>query len=790
MRAVLKWLEAASTRRPAWVLAALAAISAGMVLLASGLEVQVDVTEFGSKDSAAVQAMDRVRHEFGDPTAAVQVILDAGPGGNILTVQGFAALHTAADIGLDALGPDARTDEDGQPLMLSLGPAVVGELAQDGLELETVGDAQLGSLVARVVAANPQLAGLVSDDFDLAAGGARATVIVLPLDADLNEPQRTSAGEAVQAAFADEQEAGAGVRVTVFSAGLFVSGLLDAIRAEAPRLFGLALLVVLAILALAYRSVFDVAVGFAGLLATVVWTFGFASLLGPGYLGWIGPLSQLAVIVPVLLVGLGIDYSVHLTARYREQRAAGHPPSVAVGTTLRTVGAALVLATFATAVGFASIATAPLGMLADFGVVVAVGVVCAFVVLTLLVPAARVLRDRGGTDGANTVRELRLAGLMRGPVWLAQRRPAAGLVAAAVLVGAALLAATGLTVEFDRDDFIPEGSDVEARLAHQAELFGGGVTESTFVLVDGDLTNPAVVRALREAQHRVGDIDGVRAVGDTPQVLSVVSLAHAALGDQLPRDVDLAAVYARLRDALGRQRVAQFLAPDNRAAVVQIRTTVGDAGAERVQREVEAAFTTLERAGASVTVTSEPIIVAEMSDELSAFQLRSIGLTLALVLVLLVAYYGFARRWGLLGFAAMIPAVVSASLILGTMWLLGISFNVLTATLTAIAIGIGVPYGVHVVNRLAESLEEAPVHEAVARTLHVTGAALTGSALTTLGAFVVLSFSGLPPIRSLGLLGGTGIAFALLAAVLVAPGAFVLLARRRRVASASGNRGA
>jgi predicted RND superfamily exporter protein len=64
-------------------------------------------------------------------------------------------------------------------------------------------------------------------------------------------------------------------------------------------------------------------------------------------------------------------------------------------------------------------------------------------------------------------------------------------------------------------------------------------------------------------------------------------------------------------------------------------------------------------------------------------------------------------------------------------------------------------------------------------TLHATGAALTGSALTTLGAFVVLSFSGLPPMRSLGLLGGTGIAFALLAAVLVQPGALVLWARRR-----------
>ena len=237
--------------------------------------------------------------------------------------------------------------------------------------------------------------------------------------------------------------------------------------------------------------------------------------------------------------------------------------------------------------------------------------------------------------------------------------------------------------------------------------------------------------------------------------------------------------YYRLRDAVGEQRLDQLLSPDAQAAIVQIRTTAGDAGAERIQREVEAAFAPVVRAGATVTATSEPIIIAEMSEELSAFQAQAIGLTLAVVLALLTAYYALAHRRWLLGVIAMMPAVVGAALILGTMWVLDISFNVLTATLTAIAVGIGVPYGVHVVNRFAEDLDQAPVADAATRTLRATGAALTGSALTTLGAFVVLSFSGLPPMRSLGLLGGTGIAFAVLAAVLVQPGALVLWARRR-----------
>jgi predicted RND superfamily exporter protein len=367
---------------------------------------------------------------------------------------------------------------------------------------------------------------------------------------------------------------------------------------------------------------------------------------------------------------------------------------------------------------------------------VAVGVLCAFLIMTLLVPAARIWRDRDRRVEGRAARTLDLARAMDPLARFADRLPWAGLVGAGVLVALSLLAATGLDIEFERDDFVPEGSDIATSLAEQQELFGGGVTESTFVVMDGDLETPAVMGAMQRAQGSAASIDGVRSVGGQPQVTT-------------------------------------RMAADGSSAVVQLRTTTGDSGAERVRRELEAAFAPVTAAGADLTVTSEPIIIAEMSDDLATFQAQAIAVTLAVVLVLLAGYYTAAHRRPLLGVLAMIPATISASLVLGTMWLLDISFNVITATMTAIAVGIGVPYGVHVVNRFVEDLEEGH-GSPIARTLRGTGGALTGSALTTLGAFVVLAFSSLPPIRSLGLLGGLGIAFALLAAVLVEPGALVL----------------
>jgi uncharacterized protein len=728
MRSLLGWIEVTATRWPKRLIAGLIVLTLGFVALARTNEFEVDLTALGRDDAEAVQAMDRVQSEFNDPGATVQVILDAGPGGDMLTHSGLETMSHAGELLASTLGSDLRPAGDEQPPIVSLATAL-GDL--DAADIHRATD--------MLLAERPQLATLVSDDFD-PAEGARATVVIALLDPDLSESERTDAALRVEAAFAAEQLDAA---VTVYSLGLFAEGMLEAVRAEVPQMFGLALLVVLVILVLMYRSAFDVAIGFAGLIMTVIWTFGFAGLLGPSNLGWIGPLSQLAIVIPVLLVGLGIDYSVHLTARYREQRATGQSPEQAAGRSLHTVGVALILATVATAIGFATTATAPLGLLADFGILVAMGVVCAFIVMALLVPAARVLRDRRAKPTAGQVRQLRLGKALQAPIALAQRSPITSLAVAAVLVSGSLAAGFALDTRFERRDFVPENTEIDATLAHQEELFGAGVTEMTFALVDGNLADPEIIDAVDSSQRNLAAVPGVRAIDDSPQAFLIT-------------------------------------APDSQTGLVQIRTTVGDAEAERLHDDVLAAFTPVVAAGAEVTVTSEPIIIAGMNADLASFQVRSIVVTLSVVLGLLLVFYLLTHRRPALGAIAMIPAVVGASLIVGTMWLAGYDFNILTATLTAIAIGIGVPYGVHVVNRFVENSASMPPRSAVASTLSTTGGALTGSALTTLGALVVLATSGLGPIQSLGLLGGAGIAFALLAAVFVTPSALVLWETRHR----------
>ncbi|MDR0198220.1 MAG: MMPL family transporter, partial [Methanomassiliicoccaceae archaeon] len=156
---------------------------------------------------------------------------------------------------------------------------------------------------------------------------------------------------------------------------------------DISMLLPIALAIIFILLLLIYRDASDTLVGLLGLLIAVVWTFGISALAGIG-------ISTIAIAVPILILALGIDYSLHLVFRYREERGSGKDSRESIKITMGSVGQALVLATVTTAVAFLSYLTSAMSALADFGLMCAIGIVCAFVSMMLLIPAAQVLRDR------------------------------------------------------------------------------------------------------------------------------------------------------------------------------------------------------------------------------------------------------------------------------------------------------------------------------------------------------------------------------------------------------------
>ena len=943
MSRVLDLLARGVIRMPALTLAALTLLTVAFAAATTLLEVDTSVESFAPSDGRAA-TLSSIEDRF-ETATSVQVLIDTGPGGNLITTRALTDVQQLAD--------RLETHPEIVPALAEEGldaPSVVSfalpfEAAAEVLDrdLSELDEASFTPLAAAIISeGGDDVAGLFSDDLTDDPPRARAGLVIVDLDASAPAEDRIRAQQAIDEVVEATQVGDA--RRSTLSLLAIEQGIEDALERDLPVLLSVSLLLVVLVLALLFRSVVDVAVGLIGLLASIIWMTGLAGLLGPGGLGWTGPFNQVSIAVPVLLVGLGIDYSVHLTTRYREQRVLGDPADRAARVAVSTVGVALVLATVASVAGFLANAVTPLAPIRDFGIFAAMGIVAAFVILSTSVPAARVLVDRrvdrrtrradavayGGGPSREGIRRQRAPRWATPAIAAATRAPGVVVTVAVVVLAGAAVAASGLSTEFDERDFLPEGEPVLATIDRLDLGFGGDVSERTYLLVDGAPDDPALLAAVAAVEERLATVEDVRVVDGVAELTSPIELrdrivaggeavrtrlaadldtwqdpvaaaAEVALPDpidvealldddasladelDLPEDLRLA-LLARLpegRDPLRalaatsdpdeleatiREELAETLAADRPAALteaaldalaalapedltlarlsaegfplealaaadrerldqlealeaagaassrdgevlrahlavladqvpgelaavmdaegilVTVGTSGGQEGAAPLAEELTAVAAPIAGAGGEVTIVSAPLVNAEIIEELSAAQLLAIAISLAAAAVLLVvATYASARAVGL-GLIGIVPSVVALVLVLGSMRGLGLAFNALTATVASIAVGIGVPYGIHLTNRYREALARGlDPDQATADTLTNTGPALIGSAVTTGLAFAVLLLSNSVPIQQFGAVSTMMIVFALLACLLVQPALLVLWARRRVV---------
>jgi predicted RND superfamily exporter protein len=142
-----------------------------------------------------------------------------------------------------------------------------------------------------------------------------------------------------------------------------------------------------------------------------------------------GPLevdvNPMSVTLGALVIAISTEFSVLLSARYAQERAAGAGPARAIELTYASTGAA-VLASGATAIaGFAALAASDIRMLRDFGIVTVVDLTVSLLGVMLLLPAALLWAEEHGPFGLRDLdpRPLLRQGWARRPS-LRRRRPA------------------------------------------------------------------------------------------------------------------------------------------------------------------------------------------------------------------------------------------------------------------------------------------------------------------------------------------------------------------------------
>ena len=269
--------------------------------------------------------------------------------------------------------------------------------------------------------------------------------------------------------------------------------------------------VVTILLWLSLRRASDVAIVAVGLVLSLLWMqglIGWAIILGQRYGMEVIFRSQFSNLLPILVLALGIDDSLHALHRYKEERREGASPEQAVHTSISRVGRAILLTSTTTIVAFMANMTSNIAALRSFGIEAGLGVLSAFILTGLWVPLVRYDFDLWMESRGKLQEEKEGLVHMVPQSWLAgvtttSARHAPVVAALTILITAmAVPMMFSLEGDFQVEDFIESESDLALGIGLINERFSDE-GEPGFILVEGDIANPKVIAAFGEFRSNV-----------------------------------------------------------------------------------------------------------------------------------------------------------------------------------------------------------------------------------------------------------------------------------------------
>ncbi len=231
-----------------------------------------------------------------------------------------------------------------------------------------------------------------------------------------------------------------------------------------------------------------------------------------------------------------------------------------------------------------------------------------------------------------------------------------------------------------------------------------------------------------------------------------------------------------LRGQTWSERVAMYVALDETNSNLKYLKIRVDVIAETSEQtsimaiEFEKQANWIESSGyinADAHIGGDVMMIHSIFSGLVVSQVESTGWSL---LVSILVLFVLTRRLGQ-SLVVILPVGISGSWVVGSMAILGLNWNVLTIMITALTVGLGIDYSIHVW-RSFESNRKAGfgVWESMKIMYETTGTALIMSAGTTICGFLVLKLSPIPVIQDFGIVSSISVAFSLILALFVLPG--------------------
>ncbi|MCC5875852.1 MAG: MMPL family transporter [Candidatus Sumerlaeia bacterium] len=536
------------------------------------------------------------------------------------------------------------------------------------------------------------------------------------------------------------------------------------------------------------------------LVVGLFWTMGITSL-------FVERITQVTLTFAAILIGLGIDFSIHLYNRYLEYYRAGQTAGRALINAMTFTGPTIVAGAITTGFAFFGMALTRFEGFRELGLFGGIGIFMSLIAVAVTLPPLMIIFSRITRRNRDPIATLGLKKV----TFTVQAYPRMTVAAGLCIV--VYLGFYAREARFN-DDFQSLRQPPERyiqladRVNSQFDLPGNQLV----LIVEGETLDRALEnndRLFQNIQNQARrynfiSIDSLREAypSEETQRRNVARFArlpierarttfreHLAGQEGLPDDFldpwlgRLVAIQQECQQALATPGslvsfdrigdpdfvnfVQRHLIKDDTRDVYRVITRVYPADNEWTMAGPEYFVEAI-----SHRLDQQPLVLgsAIISQELRAIIITDLAKIIIFVFICVVAYLVFYFRSVPRALLAMVPVIFALLSMLGVIHLLNIELNYLNIIALPMIVGIGVDSGIHFLGRFYEGGGNN-----MRFAIEKTGRAIVITGFTTIFGFGALCVASFPGIREIGIIAIVGVACTLFASLVFLPAVLRLL---------------
>ncbi len=601
------------------------------------------------------------------------------------------------------------------------------------------------------------------------------TLVQITLSEGLSAEVKTATLKNVEALIANDNPP-PGIKISVSGSEAFAEQMKNEMGSSMGVLIGGAMVLMIIVMGIlfAYASHRFLSVLFVGIGLTTAM----------GFVGLAGIKLNMAVIgaFPVM-IGLGIDYGIQFHARLDEEARKGSLDKAVMVMVTRT-GPAVMYAMLATCMGFVAMFISTVPMIRSFGLVAMIGVMVCFVVSLIGIPTVAHLVNytpkpqktelcyavgEGACDyvpsqtNGGSGKSARKKSSWSYGQFLTDISVKIAKNPIPILLIAGLVALIGfqidpqIPIETSENAFVPSDMPAKVQMDKVTGIIGSTST-ADFIIQGSRVTDLDTIQWMKEFQ----DYELAHHT-ELTRATSIVTYILAYNGGIMPENQNqLNAVIEKIPASVKKSYLSGSMEGVIRFSTIDLEMSAMNT--LKVQMEKDIVFLqpptgiTLAPVGSFYLFTS---LISGLTSSKEAMTL--LGFVLVFVFLALVYRHIHAVT-------PLVPIIFIVGWNAVAMYLLGIAYTPLTATLGSMTIGVAAEYTILVMERYAE--EEERLHDHVAaiqESVNKIGTAITISGLATFFGFSALCLATFPIISNFGITTLIAVGFSLMGAIFIMP---------------------